>query len=179
MVFAAPRSTPTSDQPSGARRKKNVEGVIHPGCCGCVASVLDAAIRIHRALGPGLLESAYLACLEYELTEAQIRIERHRAVPLVYKGVRIDCGFRADIVVEGSVLIEIKAQEVIAPIHTRQLQTYLRLGQYPVGLLLNFDAPTMKAGMRIVNNSPIRSARRGRRAQGKAKRRERRGAEIR
>jgi iron complex transport system substrate-binding protein len=120
-----------------------------------------------------------LACLEYELTEAQIRIERHRAVPLVYKGVRIDCGFRADIVVEGSVLIEIKAQEVIAPIHTRQLQTYLRLGQYPVGLLLNFDAPTMKAGMRIVNNSPIRSARRGRRAQGKAKRRERRGAEIR
>jgi GxxExxY protein len=121
-----------------------------------------------------------LACLEYELTEAQIRIERHRAVPLVYKGVRIDCGFRADIVVEGSVLIEIKAQEVIAPIHTRQLQTYLRLGQYPVGLLLNFDAPTTKkARKRIVNNSPIRSARRGRRAQGKAKRRERRGAEIR
>jgi len=118
-------------------------------------SVLDAAIRIHRALGPGLLESAYLACLEYELTEAQLRIERQRAVPLVYRGVRIDCGFRADIVVESSVLIEVKAQEAIAPIHTRQLQTYLRLGQYPVGLLLNFGAPTMRAGIkRIVNNFP-------------------------
>ncbi|HZM93259.1 MAG TPA: GxxExxY protein [Vicinamibacterales bacterium] len=119
------------------------------------SSVLDAAIRIHRALGPGLLESAYLACLEYELTEAQLRIERQRAVPLVYRGVRIDCGFRADIVVESSVLIEVKAQEAIAPIHTRQLQTYLRLGQYPVGLLLNFGAPTMRAGIkRIVNNFP-------------------------
>jgi len=102
-----------------------------------------------------LLESAYLACLEYELTEAQLRIERQRAVPLVYRGVRIDCGFRADIVVESSVLIEVKAQEAIAPIHTRQLQTYLRLGQYPVGLLLNFGAPTMRAGIkRIVNNFP-------------------------
>jgi iron complex transport system substrate-binding protein len=102
-----------------------------------------------------LLESAYLACLEYELTEAQLRIEHQRAVPLVYKGVRIDCGFRADIVVERSVLIEVKAQEAIAPIHTRQLHTYLRLGQYPVGLLLNFGAPTMKAGIkRIVNNFP-------------------------
>ena len=119
------------------------------------SSVLDAAIRIHRALGPGLLESAYLACLEYELTEDQLQIERQRAVPLVYKGVRIDCGFRAEIVVECSVLIEVKAQEAIAPIHTRQLQTYLRLGRYPVGLLLNFGAPTMKAGIRrMVNGFP-------------------------
>jgi iron complex transport system substrate-binding protein len=117
--------------------------------------VLDGAIRIHRALGPGLLESAYLVCLEYELTEAQLRIERQPAVPLVNRGVRIDCGFRADIVVEGSVLIEVKAQEAIAPIHSRQLQTYLRIGQYPVGLLLNFGAPSMKAGIRrIVNGFP-------------------------
>ncbi len=121
------------------------------------SSVLDAAIRIHRALGPGLLESAYFACLEYELTEAKLRIERQRGVPLVYKGVRIECGFRADIVIEGSVLIEVKAQEAVAPIHIRQLQTYLRLGQYPVGLLLNFGAPTMKAGIkRVVNNFPDR-----------------------
>ena len=121
------------------------------------STVLDAAIRVHRALGPGLLESAYLSCLEYELTEAQLRFERQRAVPLVYKGVRIDCGFRADIVIEGSVLIEVKAQEAIAPIHTRQLQTYLRLGRFPVGLLLNFGAPTMKAGIkRVVNNFPDR-----------------------
>ena len=144
------------------------------------SSVLDAAIRIHRALGPGLLESAYLACLEYELTEAQLRLERQRAVSLVYKGVRIDCGYRADIVVECRVLIEVKAQEAIASIHTRQLHTYLRLGQYPVGLLLNFGAPTMKAGIkRIVNNFPDQSVPREQRAQGKATRRDRRGAEVR
>ena len=119
------------------------------------SSVLDAAIRIHRTLGPGLLESAYLTCLEYELTEAKLRIERQRAVPLVYRGIRINCGFRADLVVERSVLIEVKAQEALAPIHLRQVQTYLRLGEYPVGLLLNFGAPTMKAGIkRIVNGFP-------------------------
>jgi len=119
------------------------------------SSVLDAAIRIHRTLGPGLLESAYLTCLEYELTEAKLRIERQRAVPLVYRGIRINCGFRADLVVERSVLIEVKAQEALAPIHFRQVQTYLRLGEYPVGLLLNFGAPTMKAGIkRIVNGFP-------------------------
>jgi GxxExxY protein len=102
-----------------------------------------------------LLENAYLACLQYELTEAQLRTERQRAVPLVYRGVRINCGFRADLVVESSVLIEVKAQEALSPIHTRQLQTYLRLGQYPVGLLLNFGAPTMREGIkRIVNNFP-------------------------
>jgi len=119
------------------------------------SSVLDAAIRIHRALGPGLLENAYLACLVYELTEAKLRIERQRAVPLVYKGVTVDCAYRADLVVEGCVLIEVKAQESLAPIHSRQLQTYLRLGKYPVGLLLNFGAPTMKDGIkRIVNGFP-------------------------
>ena len=119
------------------------------------SSVLDAAIRIHRALGPGLLENAYLTCLVFELTEAKLRIERQRAVPLVYKGVTVDCAYRADLVVEGCVLIEVKAQESLAPIHSRQLQTYLRLGEYPVGLLLNFGAPTMKAGIkRIVNGFP-------------------------
>ena len=119
------------------------------------SSVIDAAIRIHRALGPGLLESAYLTCLEYELTDSKFRIERQRAVPLVYKGVSISCGFRADLVVERSVLIEVKAQEALAPIHLRQLQTYRRLGEYPVGLLLNFGAPTMKAGIRrIVDGFP-------------------------
>jgi GxxExxY protein len=112
------------------------------------SSVIDAAIRIHRALGPGLLESAYLTCLAYELGEAGVRIELQRAVPLVYRGVTLNCGYRADLVVERSVLIEVKAQEALAPIHSRQLHTYLRLGEYPVGLLLNFGAPTMKAGIK-------------------------------
>lgn len=124
------------------------------------SNVLDAAIRIHRALGPGLLENAYLTCLEYELMEAEIRFERQRAVPLVYKGVTMNCGYRADLVVEGSVLIEVKALEVLAPIHIQQLQTYLRLGDYRVGLLLNFGAATMKAGIkRIVNRFPDETAR--------------------
>jgi len=95
------------------------------------SSVLDAAIQIHRALGPGLLENAYLTCLVFELTEAKLRIERQRAVPLVYKGVTVDCAYRADLVVEGCVLIEVKAQESLAPIHSRQVQTYLRLGDLP------------------------------------------------
>ena len=119
------------------------------------SSVLDAAIRIHRALGPGMLESAYLTCLEYEMTEARLEFERQKSVPLVYKGVTINCGYRADLVVDRSVLIEVKAVEALAPIHIQQLQTYLRLGDYRVGLLLNFGAPTMKAGIkRVVNRFP-------------------------
>ena len=117
--------------------------------------ILSTAIGIHRALGPGLLESAYLTCLVHELVAAQLRIERQKALPLVYRGVTIECSYRADLVVEESVLIEVKALETLAPIHSQQLYTYLRLGNYPVGLLLNFGAPTMKAGIkRIVNGFP-------------------------
>jgi len=119
------------------------------------ATILSAAIDIHRTLGPGLLESAYLACLSHELTAGGLRVERQRPLALVYRGVRIDCAYRADLVVEGSVLVEVKALEVLAPIHSRQVHTYLRLGEYPVGLLLNFGASTMKAGIkRIVNGFP-------------------------
>jgi GxxExxY protein len=119
------------------------------------STILSAAIDIHRALGPGLLESAYLTCLIHELVAARMQIERQKAVPLVYREVRIDCAYRADFVVDGNVLIEVKALDVLAPIHIRQLQTYLRLGKYPVGLLLNFGAPTMKEGIkRVVNGFP-------------------------
>ena len=86
------------------------------------SSVLDAAIRIHRALGPGMLESAYLTCLEYEMTEERLEFERQKSVPLVYKGVTINCGYRADLGVDRSVLIEVKAVEALAPIHFQQLQ---------------------------------------------------------
>lgn len=116
---------------------------------------IGAAMRIHRRLGPGLLENAYWACLCYEVASAGLRHEVQKAIPLVYDGVKIDCAYRADLVLEGTVLVEVKALEVIAPIHSRQLHTYLRLGNYPIGLLLNFGAPTMKAGIkRIVNNFP-------------------------
>jgi GxxExxY protein len=116
---------------------------------------LSAAIDIHKALGSGLFERAYLTCLTRELVDARLRIEVQKAIPLVYRDVRVDVAYRADLVVEECVLVEVKAIEVLAPIHDQQLRTYLRPGHYPVGLLLNFSAPTMKAGIkRIVNNFP-------------------------
>ncbi len=119
------------------------------------STILSAAIDIHRALGPGLLESAYLTCLTRDLADAHVRIEVQRAVPLVYKGLRVESAYRADLVVEECVLVEVKAMEELAPIHSQQLYTYIRLGNYPVGLLLNFNAPTMKAGIkRMVNKFP-------------------------
>jgi len=119
------------------------------------STILSAAIDIHRALGPGLLESAYLTCLTRDLADAHVRIEVQRAVPLVYKGLRVESAYRADLVVEECVLVEVKPIEELAPIHSQQLYTYIRLGNYPVGLLLNFNAPTMKAGIkRMVNGFP-------------------------
>jgi GxxExxY protein len=119
--------------------------------------IIDSAIAIHRALGPGLLESAYLKCLTRDLADAQLPFQTQHSIPLVYKGLSIDCAYRADLIVEGHVLVEVKAVETFAPIHSQQLYTYLRLGNYPVGLLLNFGAPMMKDGIkRIVNHFPDR-----------------------
>jgi GxxExxY protein len=119
------------------------------------STIISAAIGIHRALGPGLFERAYLACLCHDLEAAALQIEVQKGIPLLYRGVRIDCVYRADLVVATSVLVEVKALEATAAIHDQQLRTYLRLGGYPVGLLLNFGAATMKAGIkRAVNNFP-------------------------
>jgi GxxExxY protein len=122
---------------------------------GITSTILSAAIDIHRTFGPGLFERAYLACLIHDLVSGSLRVETQKPIPLVHRGVRIDCAYRADLVVEGNVLVEVKALEALAPIHSQQLRTYLRLGDYPVGLLLNFGAPTMKAGTkRVVNQFP-------------------------
>ena len=119
--------------------------------------IIEAAIDIHRVLGPGLLESAYLTCLTRDLVDADLRIQTQHAIPLRYKNVNVECAYRADLVVEGSVLVEVKAIEAFGPIHDRQLDTYLRLGNYRVGLLLNFGAETTKAGIkRRVNRFPDR-----------------------
>jgi GxxExxY protein len=121
--------------------------------------IIEAAIDIHRALGPGLLESAYLTCLTRDLRNAPVRIETQLAIPLIYKDLTVDCAYRADLVVEGSVLVEVKAIDAIAPIHRQQVNTYLRLGNYRVGLLMNFGERTMKAGIeRIVNRFPDKGA---------------------
>jgi GxxExxY protein len=119
------------------------------------STIISNAISVHRALGPGLLESAYLACMCYELTSSAIRIESQKPIPLVYRGVRIDCAYRADLIVDGVVVVEVKALDALAPIHSRQLYTYLRLAECPVGLILNFGAATMKTGIkRVVNGFP-------------------------
>ena len=119
--------------------------------------IIEAAIDIHRALGPGLLESAYLTCVARDLVDAGLRIQTQHPIPLRYKNVHVKCAYKADLVVEESVLVEVKAMEAFAPLHDRQLDTYLRLGNYRVGLLLNFGAEIMKAGIRRrVNRFPDR-----------------------
>jgi GxxExxY protein len=119
------------------------------------STIIGCAIEIHRKFGPGLLESAYGACLRHDLIAAGVTIERQRALPLVHGTLRVRCAYRADIVVEEAVLIEVKAAENLIPVWHRQVSTYLRLGDYRVGLLLNFGAPTMREGIvRIVNDFP-------------------------
>jgi GxxExxY protein len=114
--------------------------------------VIGGAIAVHRALGPGLLESAYEECLCFELSQARLCFERQVPLPVVYKGISLDCGYRMDIVVEDKIVIEVKAVERLIPVHEAQLLSYLKLGQRPVGLLMNFHTPILKNGLkRIVN----------------------------
>jgi GxxExxY protein len=115
--------------------------------------ILGAAIKVHRRLGPGLLESAYEACLAYELEQLGLQVQRQKAVPLVYESVRLDCGFRADLVVNHEVVVEVKCKEAIHPVDQAQLLSYLRLLDLRVGLLINFHVVTLKDGInRMVNN---------------------------
>ncbi|WP_081752790.1 GxxExxY protein [Kallotenue papyrolyticum] len=114
--------------------------------------VIGAAIEVHKTLGPGLLESAYEACLCYELQLRGIAFERQVPLPIVYKGVRLDCGYRLDLLVENLLIIELKAVEQIEPIHDAQLLTYLRLTGIWLGLLINFNVPVLRQGIkRLVN----------------------------
>ena len=117
--------------------------------------MIGAAIEVHRHLGPGLLESAYEACLAYELRDLGFKLEQQKPLPVVYKNVRLDCGYRLDLVVEDSVVVEVKAVEQLAPIHDAQLLSYLRLSSKRVGLLINFHVRVLKNGLkRIVNDFP-------------------------
>jgi len=112
------------------------------------ATVIGAAIEVHRVLGPGLLESAYEECLCHELSLRGIAFERQLALPVNYKGVKLDCGYRLDIVLPGKLVIEVKAVEALAPIHDAQLLTYLKLSGIRTGLLLNFNVPLLRDGIR-------------------------------
>lgn len=115
--------------------------------------VIGACIEVHRHLGPGLLESAYEECLVYELRARGIQYVRQQALPVVYKGIRLECGYLMDIVVENRLVLELKSVEALLPIHEAQLLTYLKLANLSLGLLINFNVPILTRGIkRLVNN---------------------------
>ena len=110
--------------------------------------IIAVAIEVHRYLGPGLLENAYEECLCRELSLRHIAFQRQVPLPLEYKGVKLDCGYRMDLVIEGRVVVEIKAVESLLPIHEAQMLTYLRLAKVHIGLLINFNVPLLKQGIK-------------------------------
>lgn len=110
--------------------------------------IIGAGIRVHKALGPGLLESAYEACLAFELAEFGMEVVRQQPMPVVYRGVRLDCGYRTDLIVESEVIVEVKAVTRLEPIHEAQLISYLKLSDRRLGLLMNFNVRALKNGVR-------------------------------
>jgi len=112
------------------------------------SAVVDSALAVHRTLGPGLLESAYEACLAHELRQRGFAVETQVSVPISYKGITLEEGFRADMVVEQCVLVELKCVESLQPIHEAQILTYLRLSRLPLGFIINFSATLLKTGIR-------------------------------
>ena len=117
--------------------------------------IIGAAIEVHRELGPGLLESAYEACLAFELIDRGMRIEQQKSLPVTYRGIQLDAGYRLDLLVEDAIIVEIKALDQLAPIHQAQLLSYLKLSGCHVGLLINFNVKVLKQGIkRVVNNYP-------------------------
>jgi len=118
-------------------------------------SIIGAAIEVHRALGPGLLESAYEACLAFELAQRGLGVERQKTLPIVYRGVKLDCGYRLDLLVEERVIVEIKVVDHLGSIHQAQLLSYLKLSGCKVVLLINFNVKVLKDGIRrVVNDFP-------------------------
>lgn len=118
-------------------------------------AIVDASLKIHMELGPGLLESVYEVVLGRALTKRGFRVERQKAISFEYDGMLFEEGFRTDLLVEGRVIVELKSVEKLAPVHSKQLHTYLRLMNLPVGLLINFGASLLKDGLhRIVTNLP-------------------------
>ena len=117
------------------------------------SAIIGSAIKVHKTLGPGLLESAYRVCLAYELEKLGMKVEQEKPVPVVYEGVQLDCGYRADLLVLGRVIVECKAKQLLHPVDHAQLMSHLRLLDLRVGLLINFHELVLKDGVkRMVNN---------------------------
>ena len=118
-------------------------------------AIIGAAIHVHRELGPGLLESAYAACLAYELKKCGLAVDEQKPVPLVYEQVKLECGYRMDLLVEHSVVVEVKSVEALAPIHEAQVMSYLRPSGCKLALLINFNVVVLKDGIRRFINGRI------------------------
>ena len=117
--------------------------------------VIGLAIDIHSSLGPGLLESAYQECLFYKLNKEGFKVEKEKTMPLIFEGLKLDCGYRIDLLVENKLVIEIKRVDALNEIHLAQTLTYLKLGKYKLGLLINFNTILLKSGIkRIINGNP-------------------------
>lgn len=118
-------------------------------------TIIGAAITVHRTFGPGLLESAYEACMVFDLMQEGLKVEQQKPLPVVYRGVKLECGYRLDLRVEDEVIVEIKSIEKLLPIHKAQLMSYLKLSGCKVGLLINFNVEVLRNGIqRVVNNLP-------------------------
>lgn len=118
-------------------------------------TIIGVAIGIHKALGPGLLESAYEACMVYDLIQSGLKVEQQKPLPVIYREVKLECGYRLDLLIESEVIVEIKSVEKLLPIHKAQLMSYLKLSDCKVGLLINFNVEVLKDGIqRVVNNFP-------------------------
>lgn len=115
--------------------------------------IIGAALEVHKTLGPGLLESAYQKCLIYELKEQGFEVEKEKALPIVYKDIRLDHGYRIDLLVENKIVLELKTVEYLTDVHDAQILTYLKLGEYPLGLLINFHTKLLKNGLKRFINS--------------------------
>ena len=116
--------------------------------------VIGLAIEVHKELGPGLLESAYQECLFYELKNAGLKVEKEKALPVIYKDIKLDHGYRIDLLIENKLVIEIKTVENFTDVHFAQILTYLKLGNYPIGLLMNFHSKILKNNIkRFINNT--------------------------
>ncbi|MCC6602486.1 MAG: GxxExxY protein [Anaerolineae bacterium] len=120
---------------------------------GITEQIIGGAIAVHKALGPGLLESAYEACLVYELRQRGLKVERQKELPIIYGEVKLDCGYRLDLFVEDSVIAELKAVDRLASIHEAQLLSYLKLANCRLGLLINFNVTLLKRGIRRLANN--------------------------
>lgn len=110
--------------------------------------IIGCAIDVHKALGPGLLESAYEECLYYELQKARLKVEKQKAIPVVYKEIKLDCGYRADLIVEDKIVIELKTVDEFNPVHEAQILTYLKFADKKLGLLINFNVLRLKDGIK-------------------------------